>query len=213
MTAELVPDSPASEKTWELISVAIGTGDGGDSNLVELPDQRNTWKWVAGVAAALALIFGALLAVENLDASQLTGDSIIAAAEQFANDPGSIVGDFLVDEVSVAQVVLSADGQGFVIPTADLEPLDDARTYQLWVINDAEEVISAGVLGKNPEPATFTWTGDVTGSPSPGKWPAASFKRRRCRLGDRRRLKVLAGCRRAAEVPGASVPIAVSNNI
>ena len=163
VAAELVPDSPASEKTWELISLAIGTGDGGDSNLVELPDQRNTWKWVAGVAAALAFIFGALLAVENLDSSQSTGDSIIAAAEQFADDPGSIVGDFLVDEVSVARVVLSADGRGFVIPTADLEPLDDARTYQLWVINDAEEVISAGVLGQNPEPATFTWTGDVTG--------------------------------------------------
>jgi anti-sigma-K factor RskA len=164
VTSELVADSPASEKTWELISVAIGTGDGGDSNLVELPDQRNnTWRWVAGVAAALALIFGALLAVENRDASQLTGDSIIAAAEQFADDPGSIVGDFLVDDVSVARVVLSADGRGFVIPTADLEPLDGARTYQLWVINDAEEVISAGVLGNNPEPATFTWTGDVAG--------------------------------------------------
>jgi hypothetical protein len=24
-------------------------------------------------------------------------------------------------------------------------------------------VISAGVLGNNPEPATFTWTGDVSG--------------------------------------------------
>ncbi len=102
--------------------MAIGTGDGGDSNVVELPDQRNnTWKWVAGVAAALALIFGALLAVENLNASQLTGDSIITAAEQLADDPGSIVGDFLVDDVSVAQVVLSADGRGFVIPTADLQ--------------------------------------------------------------------------------------------
>ena len=163
VAAKLVPDSPASEKTWELISVAIGTDDGGDSNLVELPDQRNTWKWVAGVAAALALIVGAFFVVESLGGEQMTGDSIVAAAEQVANDPGSIVGDFLVDGVSVAQVVLSVDGRGFVIPTADLKPLDGDRTYQLWVINDAEEVISAGVFGNNPEPAAFTWTGDVTG--------------------------------------------------
>jgi hypothetical protein len=31
------------------------------------------------------------------------------------------------------------------------------------VINDIEDVISAGVLGNEPAPATFTWTGDTTG--------------------------------------------------
>jgi anti-sigma-K factor RskA len=87
----------------------------------------------------------------------------VAAADRIAEEPGSIVGDFVVDDAAVAQVVLSSDGQGFVIPTNDLPALEQTRTYQLWVVNDTEDVISAGVLGNSPVPATFTWTGEVTG--------------------------------------------------
>ena len=88
---------------------------------------------------------------------------MIAAAEQAASSPGAYVGDFVVDGSSVAQVVLTDDGHGFVVPTEDLEPLMPQRTYQLWVITADEQVISGGVLGNEPRASTFTWTGEVSG--------------------------------------------------
>ena len=45
----------------------------------------------------------------------------------------------------------------------DLAPLDEARTYQLWVLTPDELAISAGVLGNDPAPSRFTWSGDVAG--------------------------------------------------
>ena len=165
VATNLVHDERASDETWERISAAISTEGESASNVVEMPPARNTrtWQWIAGLAAAAALVFGALLAFDGLQADQLGGDDIVAAADRVAGESGALVADFLVDDVSVAQIVLSDDGRGFVIPTDDLAPLDEERTYQLWVVNDTEDVISAGVLGNDPDPATFTWTGDVAG--------------------------------------------------
>jgi glucose-6-phosphate 1-dehydrogenase len=59
-------------------------------------------------------------------------------------------------------VVLTSDGEGFVIPS-DLSPLDEERTYQLWVLTPDELPISAGVLGNDPAPSRFTWSGGVAG--------------------------------------------------
>jgi anti-sigma-K factor RskA len=154
----LVSDQPASDATWERISATIAGDD-----VVPLRRSRSdfVWKAVAGVAAAAALVFAALALLDGAD--PMSNEAIVAAADELAAEPGTFVGDFFVEEVSVARVVLSPDGRGFVIPTEDLEPLDPDRTYQLWVINDVEDVISAGVLGNDPAPATFTWTGDATG--------------------------------------------------
>lgn len=104
-----------------------------------------------------------MVIVDNVTDDGLTGDSIVAAASQLADQPGTFAGEFTVDDVTVARVFLSADGRGFVIPTEALGHLDEARTYQLWVNNDTEDVISAGVPGYTPEPSTFTWTGEVAG--------------------------------------------------
>jgi anti-sigma-K factor RskA len=155
----LVLDAPASDATWERISSATGR-DGVVLLRRSRPDLF--WKAVAGIAAAAALVFAAV-ALLGGGADPLSSEGIVAAAEHVAAEPGTFVGEFIVDDVSVAQVVLSPDGRGFVIPTEQLEPLDPDRTYQLWVINEAEDVISAGVLGNDPTPATFTWTGDTTG--------------------------------------------------
>lgn len=45
---------------------------------------------------------------------------------------------------------------------AQVVTLDPTRD-QLWVTNDGGVVISAGVLAHRPKPATFTWTGSVSG--------------------------------------------------
>lgn len=157
----LIPDQPASEDTWRRIRGAIST----DAEVVTLEDSRTgrAWRWIAGLAAASAVVLGVAVVASLQDADQLTSERITSAAAQAADEPGSFVGDFVVDDMAVAQVVLTEDGRGFVIPTDELVSLEEERTYQLWVINDNEDVISAGVLGAAPAPSTFTWTGDVSG--------------------------------------------------
>lgn len=163
--AELVPDGPPSEAGWDRIVASIRDDDGGvtAADVVSLPKARSDGpgRWVAAVAAVFALVFGGILAAEML--GEESSPDVAAAAQQAASLPGALVSEFLVEDVAVAEVVVTPDGQGFVIPTDQLEPLDVERTYQLWVINDNEDVISAGVLGNDPSPATFTWTGDISG--------------------------------------------------
>lgn len=167
VASALVVDEAADDGTWERIRAAITTEDEtAGAAVVEMPRSRMSgegWKWLAAVAAVAAMVFGTLYVLDGARGEPLDSDNIVAAAEQVADQPGTFIGDFLVEEVVVAQVILSNDGRGFVVPTDELDPLDDARTYQLWVVNDAEDVISAGVLGNDPDPANFTWTGEVTG--------------------------------------------------
>lgn len=169
VTSALVPDEPAPDHVWDRVATEIRTAaTSGPSTVLSLHairDRRTRgFAWVASIAAVAALVFGAVNLFQPSRVSGLSGeDGIVTAAEEAAQAPGAIVGDFLVDDTSVAKVVLSEDGRGYVIPTEELDPLNDARTYQLWVINTKEEAISAGVLGNDPGAVTFTWTGDVAG--------------------------------------------------
>lgn len=156
----LVHDGSVSDETWDRIHAAIR------SETPDIPAEplATPIRWgLVGIAAAVALVLGGLLGWRLATSDGVGADDIVAAAGQAASQPGSIVADFRVEDVTVAQVVLTSDGNGYVIPTEDLEGLDEDRTYQLWVINDTEDVISAGVLGAEPAPATFTWTGAVSG--------------------------------------------------
>lgn len=162
--ASLVPDEPAPQAVWERITDTIDEHEPA-AGITDLTQRResNTLKWVGGLVAAAALVFVGVLLTNVLGAGPLDESTLAAAAEQAAAKDGSIVADFIVEETAVAQLVLTAEGQGFVVPTDDLEPLDTSRTYQLWVVNTDEQVISAGALGNNPSVSTFTWTGDVAG--------------------------------------------------
>lgn len=159
--ASLVHDQPAAADTWKRISAAIA---GENARVVAMTRHRADviWRWVAGVVAVVAVVLGTVVVFETVQGDQIDSQTITAAADRVAGEPGSFVGEFLVDDVAVAEVVLSDDGRGFVIPTEQLNGLGPDRTYQLWVVNDREDVISAGVLGSSPAPATFTWTGGVT---------------------------------------------------
>jgi anti-sigma-K factor RskA len=115
------------------------------------------------VAALTALVLGVVAIFQAVEMNELSGpEGVVAAAEAAADEPGAIVADLDSPTGTVARIVLSADGEGFVVP-GDLETLEDDRTYQLWVITPGETAISAGVLGNEPAPARFTWTGDVAG--------------------------------------------------
>ena len=173
--AALVPDSPATAEGWDRIVAeiestemgAIGTSDAaGVASPIDLDAFRRErrWGWITAVAAAVAVVVGGLAIFQQLTIADLTGPQAVAlAAERAAAEPGTFSEDFEVDGVAVARVILTTDGRGFVVPTEDLPALPSERAYQLWVINDQEAVISAGVLGSDPVAATFTWTGTVSG--------------------------------------------------
>jgi anti-sigma-K factor RskA len=161
--AALIPDSEAPASVWERISAGVDE-EMAPVKVITPKQGPSPWVIISGVAAAIALVLGGLVVIQRTLISGLTGDSAVAlAAERAAEEPGALVSDFLVDGTAVAQVILTEDGRGFVVPSDDLPALDAARTYQLWVINDDEDVISAGVLGNDPAAATFTWTGPVAG--------------------------------------------------
>lgn len=165
VTAALTPDGPPPRHLWDGIVAEI-EADAVDTAPPESPPDtvrlrpRPRLPRMATMAAVAALVFAGVAAgvwirgpVEDL--------GVVAA--QAADEPGSYVGDFLVDGESIAGIVLTVEGDGFVLPGDGLEPLANDRTYQLWVITPDEQVISGGVLGNEPGVAAFTWSGPVSG--------------------------------------------------
>lgn len=163
VVASLVPDGHASEAVWGRIIGEIRFGDGSAPAVPLTRRSHPPGMWVTAVAAALAVVLGVVALVQRQALNQLEGPvGVVAAADRAAADPGSLVVELASEAGTVARVIVTADGEGFVIP-AELDPLGADRTYQLWVITPDELVISAGVLGNDPRPARFTWSGDIAG--------------------------------------------------
>jgi hypothetical protein len=157
-SASVVPPPELKERVMAEIR-------GEPAPVVPIESRRRHWTgWAPlAVAALVALVLGVVAVVQTVARNELSGPAgVVAAAEAAADEPGSVVADFETDDGVVGQVVLTADGEGFMIPS-NLTPLDEERTYQLWVVTPDEEVISAGVLGSDPAPSRFTWSGDVAG--------------------------------------------------
>lgn len=166
VAASFTADAPAPAALWARIEAEIDQ-DSSRNNVVDISTARRSapWaKWVLGAAAAGALVLAGVLVGQNRGFADLTDQgAIIAASQAAANQSDSLVADFLVDGEAVAQVVVSADGTGYLIPNDNLASLDPDRTYQLWVITPDELVISAGVIGSEPRPAVFTWNDEIAG--------------------------------------------------
>lgn len=162
VTAAMVPDRPAPDHVWARIATEISDRDGGTPGTV-VPFSARRYRLVTwlGVAAVAAMVLAWVAITSQLSTDDEGG--VTAAAQSAAVEPGAIVRDFIVDGRSVAEVILTSEGRGYVVPSDALEPLDASRTYQLWVITSDELVISGGVLGSEPEASAFTWTGDVSG--------------------------------------------------
>lgn len=148
---------------WEVIVEQVG--EPRIPQLVDLSARRagRVARYLLAAAAAVALVFSGAVIAQLVDDDAIGAPELLAAAEEATNRPGSVVTDFMVDEISVARLVLTSEGQGFIVPTDELPTLDESRTYQLWVINAQEAVISAGVLGNLPGPSVFTWSGEIVG--------------------------------------------------
>lgn len=146
------------DRVWERIRRETIAGPGSD--------RRRLW---VGVAAGVALM--AALGVQSLRLSGLQADLTAARsdasrlqaelesldvddlAQRLAQREGAVTVELQTAEGPAGTVVLLPDGTG-IITSHQLPPLDPARTYQLWAVQDGE-VISAGVLGPQPGVVAF----------------------------------------------------------
>jgi anti-sigma-K factor RskA len=157
VTAAFVADSESPDHVWDRIVADI---ESEHATITRLPRGRGGFMVLSAIAAALAITLGGVLIASN---SLSPEEAIIAAAQSAAAESGSTVVALAVGDVTVAEVVLTSDGSGFVLPSEALVDLDEGLTYQLWVINDEGDVISGGVLGNSPQASSFTWTDGVSG--------------------------------------------------
>ncbi len=120
--------------------------------------RRRFTPWLAGLAAAAALVLVALAGVRALDRPEPT---IERAAQSAVTAPGAEVVVLEGDAGVQVRVALQPDGVGYVLE-GGLPVLPADRTYQLWAIV-GEEVISAGVLGADPAVTPFQVSGTLAG--------------------------------------------------
>lgn len=111
------------------------------------------WSLTAAAAAIVAVV-----AVVVIDRG--ASDPLVDAVEAARADRDSRSTVLVADGVETGvEVVIDESGRGYLL--ADTLPqLPRDRTYQLWGVV-GEDVISIGILGPNPEIATFTARADL----------------------------------------------------
>jgi len=154
--AALVPDEIAPRGIWDEVSEALDQ----PAKVSVLPPRNVSIGTITAVAAVVAIALGGIVLTQR---STSSSERLVAAAESAAQEPGATVTRFTTDGVTVAEVVLTIEGMGYLLPTSALPALESNRTYQLWVVNEEGAVISGGVLGSDPKVSAFTWTDGVTG--------------------------------------------------
>jgi len=131
-----------------------------------------TTRWIAGVAAGLAVIalsaavvaqsgrigdLNAQLTAQEEQiatlASAVQTDPLQLAVTAALTDPGARLANLTGTGTETMLIVVLPDGTGYVFQST-LESLPDNSTYQLWAVVD-DKVISAGVLGNSPEIVPF----------------------------------------------------------
>lgn len=166
--AEAVEASPStpSPAVWEGIAASIaGDSDKAPAELstvVGMRKQSRFFRLIAAVSIA-AIAATAVLAVSVVRLARSDDDPTQVAISALLEDPLSEVVTLQGADgvVADAKIVLGPNGVGYIF--ADTLPAIAAdRTYQLWAVV-GDEVISAGVLGADPEQSPFQVVGDVVG--------------------------------------------------
>lgn len=117
--------------------------------------------WLIGTAAAaLIAVIAVRVSDDNDDTSSASGLER-AVAEAMA-DPNAKQAVLTIDGDPGLKVraVVDARGNGYLLADS-LPALDDNRTYQLWGLVD-DELISLGLLGRDPHTAVFNADDEVT---------------------------------------------------
>ena len=156
---DIVP--AASPELWDRISEEAGITEPATSdNVSRIRRFRPGFMMLAAAALIAVVAVGAtsLLAIRDLS----TEPRSLAAAAATSADALAVNLTSPEGFADVqAEVVIAADGTGYVIADS-LPRLTDDRTYQLWLIVD-DRVISAALLGPEPGVAEFRAEGNVTG--------------------------------------------------
>lgn len=156
-SAERVPD-----RLWDRIEVETRPA----TNLRRLP--RRAVSFVAAAAVAATMI--GVIAIQANRVAELDRELALAQAETTRLQQSLAEGSFeevaqlvsnhpqaititLQGDTGTGTVVLLPDGTGFLL-NHTLDKLSPDRTYQLWAVQDGE-VISAGILGSDPEVIAF----------------------------------------------------------
>ena len=159
------PSTP-SPAVWEgIVNQIDGAGDVGPklASVTELRTQRRFTRITAALSVA-AIALAALLGVSVIRLQQeRTEPTVEAAIAELLDDPAATVVTLAAAEglTGEARIVVGADGVGYVYADS-LPALADNRTYQLWAIVE-DRVISAGVLGNDPDNSPFQVVGDIAG--------------------------------------------------
>jgi anti-sigma-K factor RskA len=166
-----VSDMSAPPELWARIASELDPAPAGDELAQRRTARRSRGVWIAtaaAVVAAAAAIVLAIVAVSldtDLDHAREPGSAQLAEAFDRATRIDGAREVDLASDRGDARVVVLPDGTGYLV-SDDLQPLDDAQTYQLWAVmgNGADQrIISAGVLGSDPRAAAFRVDGPVAG--------------------------------------------------
>jgi hypothetical protein len=159
----------APPELWARITEDIAAREPTAPVVALRPRRGVPWRVAAPLAAAAVLVV-ALLAFQVFDLRNQVDDANVARAdrarfENAAGAPGSREAALAAGGTTMARVTVLPDGTGYIANEA-LAPLADDRTYQLWaLVGSAADptVISAGVLGAEPDVAPFRVAGPVVG--------------------------------------------------
>ncbi len=167
ITAEIEADAP--EPGPELARVlGVEPSTPADGVVTPIADARARRErrgsiagWMLGAAAVAALaVAGTVVVIGAQDMG--TNDPIAEAYEQAMDDRDSVQTELVADGVTESAFgVIDQDGHGY-LDAASLPRLASDETYQLWgVLGSTGDVVSLGILGRNPELETFTVEGEV----------------------------------------------------
>jgi hypothetical protein len=156
----------------------LGSVAGLDDHRARAGAGRPRRQWLVGIAAAVAMVVavgvgvvaGTRLAdqdaqIEQLAAGMEDGSMARAALAASMEDGARTVDLVAPDDATMAQVVVTRDGQGYFVTEA-LPVLPEGRTYQLWAMADddpATPAVSVGVLGRRPSVTAFRADAGVGG--------------------------------------------------
>ena len=150
---------------WERIAGQLGSEPPEVATTIELARRARPARRIAvlAVAAALLLLAGVIgltsLAVHQDHELQQADQKIEqvqanpalqVAADRAAGEDGSRTIALRDDSgTTLASMVVTRDGQGYLVPDRSLPSLTAAQTYQLWGV-EGSTAISLGVLGAAP---------------------------------------------------------------
>jgi Anti-sigma-K factor rskA len=148
-------DQAPPERIWSNLQTAMGTTEPKVIDLVSEHSRRRPKRraFVMALTAAAAVVLVTVPLTRSFQQKQPTLSNLAANA---AKATGSRTVDLVsVDATKqkIGDVVLTPDGQGYV-RLANIPPLPDDQTYQLWAIIDGKP-ISEGLLGSAPTIAAF----------------------------------------------------------